>query len=521
VTGRRKVHLPIAGAMQPKRAWRWARAATQLLAFIAIVVAPFLGGWQRLDRNYLSAWDAHGWDLPSGLLDWLPLADAPKHAHAANQLLGGGLAAQYATVPAIDPVAGIVAWSACAWSWSLALAWLIPVLLALLAGRAFCGWFCPFGSLARVLEALLARLPFGPPRWQVPRRRWLRWLVLVLASALGIAGAQSLLYFTLPHLLVQQSGYALWLMGGGGAALGWLVGLLTAGIVLGPTVYCATLCPTGAALSLPARLGARLLRVTIAEPKNCGAHCTLCSSACWLSLDPASGDPGADCDSCARCFEACPRTNMRIGVAQRPAALAAATGMLVLLLASEAQASEPRGVNRARKPALVLDAESRVGDVRMVGSAIDLTGVKNDPDDVHAQSGIRLSIVVMRGPPGEADERGKRELRDVYAGPLDVEVFHRGQRTPTASLHFPEPNSPSSSVRRAVFETALPELTLEPGASVRVAPIAGWTREPVIWSVPSPTPASGWYPFAYGAAASFLLFGGLLSLALASSRPST
>lgn len=64
-------------------------------AFVAILVAPLLGGWQRLDRNYLSAWKDHGWDLPVSVLENLPLGDAPSQAHAANQLLGGGVAGEY------------------------------------------------------------------------------------------------------------------------------------------------------------------------------------------------------------------------------------------------------------------------------------------------------------------------------------------------------------------------------------------------------------------------------------------
>ncbi len=505
-----KVHLPLIASATPGWKWRWTRRVTQLLAFVAICVAPLLGGWQRLDRNYLSAWDGHGWDLPAGLLDRLPLGDAPARAYEVNEMLGGGLAGRYATVPAIDPVAGVVAWTASAWSLRMALAWLIPVLLGVLAGRAFCGWFCPFGTLARIVDALLDRLPWRPPRWQLPRRRPLRWALLGASVILGLLGANAFLYFTLPHLFVQQSGYALWLMSGGGAVLGWLVGLLGAGVVFGPTAYCATLCPTGAALNLLGRK--RAVRVALAKPSSCGMHCHLCSSACWLGLDPASGDPGPDCDGCARCFSVCPRTNMRVGIARRPWAPVAAAAALLLLLSSDARADEPRGVNRAQKPAMVLDAETRVGDVRVVGSVIDLTGVKNDPDDPVELSGVRVSVVVMRGERGAPDELGKLPLRQVYQGPLRIELEPRASAP--VVLEFAKPSSPSSTVRRSVYEREIPTVTLVPGDVVRVAPLPGWTDAPVTWVVPGPTPA-GWSRFAYGAAASFLLFGGLLSLALA------
>jgi ferredoxin-type protein NapH len=507
-----KVRLPVLGAHQPARRWRWARRLTQALSFVAVVVAPFLGGWQRLDRNYLSAWDGHGWDLPPGLLDRLPLGDAPRRAYEINEVLGGGLAGRYFGVPAVDPVAGLLAFFGSGAPLRFAIAWLIPVVLGILAGRAFCGWFCPFGTVSRALDGLLDRLPLRPPRWRVPERRWLRWVLLATSVGLGTTTSQSLLYFVLPHLLVQQSGYALWLMSGGGAALGWLLGLVAAGIVFGPAAYCATLCPTGAALSLPSRVRARLVRVTITEPKRCGSHCELCSHACWLSLDPASGDPGPDCDVCARCFDVCPRTNLRIGITRGSRAVAAAAAALVFAISGDARANEPRGVDRARKPAMVLDAQTHHRDVRLVGSVIDLTGVKNDPDDLHELSGIRLSIVVMRGPPGTADQLGRLALRDVYSGPLDVELA--SGETTLAALHFDEPTSPSSTVRRAIYETTLPEVRLAPGDRVRIAPIAGWTEEPTTWLVPSPTAGTGLGRLGLAWATSFLLFGGLFALGL-------
>jgi hypothetical protein len=150
--------------------------------------------------------------------------------------------------------------------------------------------------------------------------------------------------------------------------------------------------------------------------------------------------------------------------------------------------------------------------VRLVGSVIDLTGVKNDPDDLHELSGIRLSIVVMRGPPGTADQLGRLALRDVYSGPLDVELA--SGETTLAALHFDEPTSPSSTVRRAIYETTLPEVRLAPGDRVRIAPIAGWTEEPTTWLVPSPTAGTGLGRLGLAWATSFLLFGGLFALGL-------
>lgn len=515
---RPKRSLPLLAATQPGRKWRVARRLTQALAFVAILIAPFLGGWQRLDRNYLAAWDGHGWDLPSGLLDELPLGEAPGRAYELNELLGGGVAASYLEIPMMDPVAGVLALATSEWTWLVLLAWGLPVLLGLLAGRAFCGWFCPFGTLARASDWLLRRLPWSPPRFAIPERRWLRWGLLGLSVAAGLLATRSLLYFLLPHLAVQQSAYSIWLMGGGGAVLGWLLGLLAAGVLLGPTTYCATLCPTGAALSLAGRR--RPIRVTIDQPSACGTHCQLCSTACWLSLDPASGDPGPDCDGCARCFRVCPSANLRVGIPRRSrrgrGKLVAAAALALSLGAADARGEATREAPRETpKPGLVLDAVQWQGDVRVAVAVVDLSGVRLDPDDPRELSGVRVSVAVARGPRGKADERGKLALRDAYTGPLTLRLRASGEE---AVVRFDEANAPQSAARRRVYRRQL-EAWPEPGDELIVDAIPGWTERPVGFAI-ADSPGS-WNRVAPAALVGFLVFAGLLSVALAiGKRPS-
>lgn len=307
-----KRHLPLLLATEPARGHRALRRLCQGFALVALLFSPLLGGWQRLERNYLSAWDGRGYDLPAWVLRHLPGGEAAAMAYDFNQLLGGGVANSFFSLPFIDPVLAPLALLTSHWTPWIVLGTLLPMVLGLLAGRAFCGWFCPFGTLARLLESGLRRLPFRPKPLRVPSRRWLRYAVLVSLFALSFSASLHLQYWLLPHLLMQQSAYAFWLLGGGGAVFAWFCGLIVAGLAFGPTMYCATLCPTGAFLSVLAR--AKRVHVTIEEAKSCGTHCHLCAQACWLSLRPDLGDPGPDCDSCARCFEVCPRANLRVGI---------------------------------------------------------------------------------------------------------------------------------------------------------------------------------------------------------------
>ncbi len=499
----RKVSLPIVQSFVPAAKWRWGRRLTQAFALVAVVVAPLLGGWQRLERNDMAAWEGPGWDLPAWLVALLPRGESPTLAHEANRLLGGGSGIEYFSVAVVDPVAGALALTTMQVSTKVLVAWLLPVGLALVAGRVFCGWLCPFGTLSRTMEGLLRALRWRIPRARVPTRRWLRWCVLALGASLGVAGFEVVLYLALPYVLVQQSAYGLWLLGGAGASLGWLVGLLVAGLFFGPSTYCATVCPTGAALSLLGRR--RALRVTIAEPSSCGKSCRNCSRACWLSLDPASGDPGPDCDSCGRCFSVCPHTNLRIGwlrpVGRRAAAAAVALAVLVGLPVRSARAELARP-----QPRLVLDEVRAVRDVHVHIGIEDLTGVRLDADDERQLSGVRLRVMLVRGSRGAEDELGKLDWRGMYDGPIVIDVDGR-------VVELMEPNAPSSTPRRSFYRAHLP-IQLTAGARIRIEKVPGWLDEPVSFRVPHRSPAS-WRRFVSALAVAVFTFGGALSLALA------
>ena len=144
----------MSAALRPGRPWRWLRRTTQALALFAIVVAPFLGGWQRLERNDLSSWLSPDTELPQSLRERLPRGETAGSAHDRNRLLGGGVAVDYFDVPTIDPLAGALTLAAGPPTLKALVALALPILLAILAGRVFCGWFCPFGTLSRALAWL-------------------------------------------------------------------------------------------------------------------------------------------------------------------------------------------------------------------------------------------------------------------------------------------------------------------------------------------------------------------------------
>lgn len=485
--------------LSPGPLYRSARRLVQALALAAVVLAPVLGGWQRNNRADMAAWDAGGFDLVGRLRHALPVGEPAQRAYELNLLKGGGISHDYFGIAAMDPLAGALALFARGLDGRGALALLLPVALGLLAGRAFCGWVCPFGTLSRWLDAALSLLPWHH-RIALPKKRPLRMLLIALAIVAGLLGSHLLLYLLLPYLLLQQGVYGLWLLGGGGAALGMLAGLLLAGAVFGPTTYCATLCPTGGVLAVFGR--ARRLQLTLDEPSKCGRSCTLCSRACWLQLDPARGEPGPDCDLCARCVPACPRTNLVVTTRAARRRLPVVTGALLAAALLPGRAHADVDV----KPRLLIDSELQLGDTTLAASVVDVTGVELVGQG-GVDQGIELSIFLARGRRGLPGPDGLIAGREVYRGPLTVEV----ERAETITrVPFESPNSPRSTQGKAIYRTEMP-FSLQPGDAVRVLPVAGWLDAEQRFEVPEVGTATGGALFAF---AGLLLFGGLLSLSL-------
>lgn len=439
----------------PGRAWTWARRMTQAMALAALVLGPLWGGWLRLEQSELAAWQASGSALPPVVSERLPNARTPAFIDRTFPFLGGGIAAEYVSMPLMDPVAGALALMHTHASWRAWTALSCPVLIALVAGRIFCGWLCPFGILARGVDRLLDLVPWRP-RYRVPRRRPLRWMVLGSAIAASLMGVHLLLYLSLPYLLLQQSVYAMWLLGGGGAVLAVLLGLLAAGLIMGPTSYCAALCPTGAALSLLGR--ARPVQLAIAEPSACGRGCRLCDAACWLHLQPASGDPGPDCDLCGRCVTVCPRANLQVRMGRTARTAWPLLPLLVAVFGIAAGFASPVAADAPmRKPRLILEREQTLAAVTLAC-----------PSWISA-------------------------------------AWH--------STQMPRRRQTVSTSRRTIYRQRLFR-PLAPGDAVTLDPVPGWLEQPDTWIVPSKGNAvSSLAGLPYFGAA-LLIFVGAISFAL-------
>jgi len=229
---------------------------------------------------------------------------------------------------------------------------LLAVILALLAGRVWCGWLCPLGTtldLVRFNKNYSARIPE-----EMRTTKYSLLLVILFASLFGnltllIFDPLTILYRTLgssihPALnqivtIIETSLYPIPLFQG---FISWLEVTLRPAVLpleplffeqallfgvfflsilglnkLAPRFWCRYLCPTGAFLGLISKIA-----VFRREPEENCRNCALCSRACPTgTIDPEKGyrsDPG-ECILCLDCFTNCPDSTLAVHSPHTPA----------------------------------------------------------------------------------------------------------------------------------------------------------------------------------------------------------
>ncbi len=271
------------------RCCRWytrLRRPAQILALCAVCALPWL--------------NAHGWNAVSGDFFALNLAGAPfADPLSALQLLAAGM------------LPGARLWTGA----------LLALLLALLLGRVFCSWVCPYGLLSELAYCLGKRLrgSGGASRSPAGGRRPSPFLFRLSVTAAGLLGA-ALSGFPLLNRVSLPGELSLlplalrdaadaWASGG----LWWIpalvAGLLSAELLVGRRLWCRYVCPQSVCLGLASRCFPNGLRVRW-TPGRCTCRGTApCHAACSLALHPRrpGGPPPLECTNCGDCVAACAR----------------------------------------------------------------------------------------------------------------------------------------------------------------------------------------------------------------------
>jgi ferredoxin-type protein NapH len=189
----------------------------------------------------------------------------------------------------------------------------LPIGLALLLGRVFCSWACPYNTLAEWADGLERRLI--RKRWSRKHRRavvsnprpLLYWGIFggLLLATLAL-GFPLLAHLSAPGVLSSQLSQGLLGMGVG-IEVALVGGLLAAELAVGRRFWCKYACPVGATLSL--FRAPRTLRVVAdRQACRCPSGGEACRVACPLGLDPRAGGLQPCCFNCGQCLAACQKT---------------------------------------------------------------------------------------------------------------------------------------------------------------------------------------------------------------------
>jgi ferredoxin-type protein NapH len=192
----------------------------------------------------------------------------------------------------------------------LLLAAAIPVLLALVFGRVFCSWMCPFNTIQEWLDSAKERL--FKRRWLKSRRRPARpnprpalyWGIYAgLVAVTLLVGLPLMAWLSAPGILSSQISHAVFGMGVG-LELALVGGLVVGEFALARRVWCKYACPVGATLSL-CRTPWTLQVVRDAEKCTCKSGSEACQIVCPLGLTPLAGGLAPSCYNCGSCIAAC------------------------------------------------------------------------------------------------------------------------------------------------------------------------------------------------------------------------
>ena len=173
-------------------------------------------------------------------------------------------------------------------------AFVLPLVVALFYGRAFCGGVCALGAI----QELVVLKPLQVPARLDRALGLLKYVYLGLAILLAIKpalGRDFLICRFDPFVgFFRRTGAPHMLMlGGGFLLLGMFVG----------RPYCRYLCPYGGLLAWCTRLARRGVTITPDKELDCG----LCAGACPYGAIEQMRAVRKDCLYCARCYASCPR----------------------------------------------------------------------------------------------------------------------------------------------------------------------------------------------------------------------
>ncbi len=193
---------------------------------------------------------------------------------------------------------------------------LFPILLALVFGRVWCGWMCPYHVLSdvagRLRKILLKPIPDSPfPVADALAANVARFGFLILGTIVaGAIGVPVLNYFNAPGIvsaeamiLLREHRFSVEIL--------FILTILALEFTIFPRFWCRLFCPTGTLVSVFKAPFTLCVGTGIRNPKSpcCKAH--ECRWSCPMGLDPFKESGNLLCTNCGKCIEACSLGRLR------------------------------------------------------------------------------------------------------------------------------------------------------------------------------------------------------------------
>ncbi len=182
---------------------------------------------------------------------------------------------------------------------------------ALLAGRAFCAWVCPYNFLSEFAERLNALLV---KKGIVRQRKFnpnLRYVFLLCFFVLSLTSGY--LIFEIFNVVGIFSRFIIY---GYSAAIWWVVLIFLVEIFYARRFWCRALCPIGTLYALTSRFCAIKVAWDKSKCDNCGTCLNVClvPKVLQITKDKSKNSDEAqskfsvvsgDCTRCGRCIDVC------------------------------------------------------------------------------------------------------------------------------------------------------------------------------------------------------------------------
>ena len=191
----------------------------------------------------------------------------------------------------------------------------IPTILALLFGKIFCSWMCPFHYISEIFEKLRKRIRkmelminHNPNKWNY----WIGFGIILLL--LIVTEIPIITFLSMPGLITAQIADGILFKAVGPELLLVLVILLIE-ISLAPRFWCKYVCPVGVTLSLFHNSRTMMVAYNADGCSDCQiVKDRVCNTACPLNLNPKQINIYPYCNNCLECVNVCQKNGRALNL---------------------------------------------------------------------------------------------------------------------------------------------------------------------------------------------------------------